>query len=104
MGKPQEDAIVEERVEEQTRLKEPARYAVLLHNDDYTTMEFVIEVLQRYFHKTSEEAMQITLRVHQQGSGVAGVFSHEIAETKAAQVTQHARGQGYPLKCTVEPA
>ena len=81
---------------------EPKKYAVLLHNDDYTTMEFVIEVLERYFHKTKEQAFEIMLRVHKNGHGVAGLYSRDIAETKAHQVTELARSKGYPLLCTVE--
>jgi ATP-dependent Clp protease adaptor protein ClpS len=84
-------------------LKEPPKYAVILHNDDYTTMEFVIEVLQKFFRKSTEEATRITLQVHQTGKGVAGIYSHEIAETKVMQVTQYARSKGHPLKCTAEP-
>ena len=86
------------------KVKEPPRFAVLLHNDDYTTMEFVIEILKRYFHKKEEEAMHITLRVHQQGKGIAGIFHLEIAETKALQVHEYARSRGFPLKCSIEPA
>jgi len=84
-------------------LKEPPKYAVILHNDDYTTMEFVIEVLQKFFRKTGEEAARIMLKVHQAGKGVAGVYSHEIAETKVMQVTQYAQSKGHPLRCTAEP-
>lgn len=86
------------------RLKEPPRFAAILHNDDYTTMEFVIEVLRRFFSKTGEEATRIMLKVHNEGRGVAGVYSFEIAETKAAQVEEHAKANGFPLKCTVEEA
>ena len=85
------------------KLKEPLMYAVVLHNDDYTTMEFVVEVLLKFFKKTQEEAVQLTLRIHTQGSGVGGVYSHDIAETKASQVSQAARTRGFPLKCTSEP-
>ena len=81
----------------------PPKYAVILHNDDYTTMEFVIEVLRRYFSKTGDEATEIMLKVHQEGKGVAGIYSYEIAETKAKQVVDHAREKGFPLMCTVEP-
>lgn len=83
---------------------EPPQYAVVLHNDDYTTMEFVIEVLVRFFRKNRDEAMTITLAVHQQGRGVAGIYSYEIAETKAAQVVELARTRGHPLQATTEPA
>lgn len=94
------DKPVQERKSE---TKEPSRHAVVLHNDNYTTMEFVVDVLKRLFHKTEEEAMAIMLRIHRAGRGVAGVYSFEIAETKAVQVDQVARGRGFPLKCTVEP-
>jgi ATP-dependent Clp protease adaptor protein ClpS len=86
------------------KLKEPQHYAVLLHNDDYTTMEFVTEVLRRFFHKNGEEAVQIMLKVHQEGKGVAGLYTYQIAETKVAQVQEYARSKGYPLKCSMEPA
>jgi len=89
--------------EGQPHLKEPPRFAVFLHNDDYTTMDFVIEVLKRYFHKTEEQAMQIMLKVHQEGKGVAGIYHHEIAETKAEQVHDCARSRGFPLLCSIEP-
>lgn len=102
-GRDDQDAGV--AVEEgRPRLKEPPRFAVVLHNDDYTTMEFVVEILRRYFQKTPEEAASIMLSVHRQGRGVAGVYSYEIAETKAVQVEDHARSRGFPLKCTVEEA
>ncbi len=84
------------------QLKEPRRYAVLIHNDDYTTMEFVVEVLMRFFRKSNEEAVQITLRVHHEGKGLAGIFGHQIAETKAAQVAEYAKSQGFPLKASIE--
>lgn len=89
--------------EARPKLDEPAKFVVILLNDDYTTMEFVIEVLQKYFRKTTEEATEIMLQVHQQGKGVAGIYTHDIAETKAAQVNEHAKSRGFPLKCTVEP-
>ena len=85
------------------KLKEPSKHAVLLHNDDYTTMEFVIEVLRRFFQKTGEEATHIMLRVHQQGKGVAGIYTSDIAETKVVQVHEYAQSQGFPLKCSSEP-
>lgn len=85
------------------KTKEPPRYAVILHNDDYTTMDFVIEILKRYFHKTEEEAVQIMLQVHQHGKGVAGVYHFEIAETKVLQVNDYAQSKNFPLKCSLEP-
>lgn len=84
------------------RLKEPPKYAVILHNDDYTTMEFVIEILTKFFKKNHDEALQITLKIHHDGKGIAGVYSREIAETKVAQVGEYARGRGHPLKVTAE--
>ena len=81
------DADVEILVEEgRPKLKEPSKYAVLLLNDDYTTMEFVVDVLHRFFRKSPQEATQIMMRVHQEGKGLAGVYVFEIAETKVAQV------------------
>lgn len=83
-------------------LKEPRKYVVFLHNDDYTTMEFVVEVLTVFFRKSTQEATAIMLQVHEQGRGACGIFTFEIAETKVAQVHEHARSHGFPLKCTME--
>ena len=83
-------------------VKQPRRFKVLLHNDDYTTMEFVIDVLVTFFSKSQTEATQIMLSVHHRGTGVCGVFTREIAETKVAQVSEYARKNGMPLKCTME--
>ena len=87
-------------LDEETR--EPRKYKVILHNDDYTTMEFVVQVLMDVFHKTEAEATQIMLAVHKNGQGVCGVFTAEVAETKVVMVRQMARRDGYPLKCTME--
>ena len=84
--------------------KEPAMYKVLLHNDDYTTMEFVVYVLMLIFHKSVEQATHIMLNVHKRGSGLCGVFTYEVAETKVETVTRLARENGHPLKCTMERA
>jgi ATP-dependent Clp protease adaptor protein ClpS len=81
----------------------PRKYKVIIHNDDYTTMDFVVDVLKRFFAKVQEEAVQIMLAVHEQGRGVCGVYTYEIAETKVAQVHEYARYSGYPLKCSMEP-
>jgi ATP-dependent Clp protease adaptor protein ClpS len=83
-------------------IKEPPMYKVLLHNDDYTTMEFVVYILIVVFRKPMEEARQIMLNVHRQGIGVCGIFIYEIAETKVETVMQLARQNGYPLKCSME--
>lgn len=77
-------------------------YRVLLHNDDYTTMEFVVEILQGVFNKPPAEAMRIMLLVHKKGKGVCGVFTAEVAETKVELVHQLARANGYPLQCSME--
>ncbi len=75
----------------------------MFHNDDYTTMEFVILVLRQFFHKTETEAMYVMLTVHKKGRGIAGVYSRDVAETKAAQVMDFARDHGMPLLVTAEP-
>jgi len=80
----------------------PPRYKVLIHNDDYTTMEFVVEVLQGVFRKPHEEAVRIMLNVHRKGIGVCGVYTYDVAETKVETVTKLARDRGFPLKCTME--
>ncbi len=94
-----EEVAVEERV----RTQKPRLYRVLLHNDDYTTMEFVVDVLVRHFRKSPTEATQIMLQVHTQGLGVAGTYTREVAETKVVQVTEEARDEGFPLLLTMEP-
>jgi len=86
------------------KLAEPPLYKVLLHNDDYTTMEFVILVLEKVFHKTTAEATRVMLNVHNQGIGIAGVYTREVAETKVAIVLDLARKNEYPLLCTLEKA
>lgn len=81
----------------------PKRYKVLIHNDDYTTMEFVILILQKIFQKTLQEAQEITIAVHKKGVGVCGIYTYEVAETKVSQVRKSAKQNGFPLKCTCEP-
>jgi len=90
--------------ESEKKLKPPPMYKVLLHNDDYTTMEFVIEILQTVFHRAHTEAVQIMLHVHRTGLGVAGVYTYEVAETKIAVVEGMARRREFPLKCSLEEA
>jgi len=90
-------------VEERRRVRRPRKWKVLLHNDDFTTMEFVVHILVSHFHKGPAEATHIMLQVHRKGVGVAGVYSKEVAETKVAEVTDEARAHGMPLKVTAEP-
>ena len=84
--------------------KLPDMYKVLLLNDDYTPMEFVVETIQRFFNKSVEQATQIMLKVHTEGMGVCGVYPQDIAETKMAQVLDHAKEYQHPLQCVTEPA
>jgi ATP-dependent Clp protease adaptor protein ClpS len=90
-------------LEKEPETKQPQRYKVLVHNDDYTTMEFVVMVLEVVFHRPDTEAVRIMLHVHQQGVGVAGVYSFEEAETRIAKVARLAREHEFPLKCSMEP-
>jgi ATP-dependent Clp protease adaptor protein ClpS len=83
-------------------VERPKRYKVLLHNDDYTTMEFVVWVLQSVFHHDEASAMQIMLHVHRTGIGVAGVYSREVAEARVSQVEALARQHEFPLRCSME--
>lgn len=83
-------------------LKAPSLYKVLLHNDDYTPMDFVVEVLEDFFNKQSHEAHDIMIEVHNKGIGLGGIFPREIAETKVDQVHRYANECDYPLKCTLE--
>lgn len=82
----------------------PKQYKVFLLNDDYTSMDFVIEILMNVFHKNFQEAQRIMMEVHQKGHGLCGVYSYEIAETKVFQVEKHARENGFPLKAFMEEA
>ena len=87
-----------------TRTKQPTPYRVLMLNDDYTPMEFVVLCLQRFFRMSIEDATRVMLHVHQKGVGVCGVFSYEVAETKVSQVMDFARQHQHPLQCTMEKA
>ena len=97
----EEGVATEKEAKEET--KEPDKYKVLFHNDDYTTMEFVVRVLERVFHKTKSEATEIMLKVHHKGQGVAGTYCKQVAETKIEQTMQWAREEGHPLMVTMEP-
>lgn len=85
-----------------TQLKRPSLYKVILMNDDYTPMDFVVYVLEQFFSKSSEEAIQIMLNVHNKGSAVCGVYTYEIAEAKLVTVLECAAEHGHPLECTIE--
>ncbi len=86
----------------ETKTKKPSMYKVLLLNDDFTPMEFVVHILQRYFRMTIEQATEVMLHVHQKGVGVCGVFTYEVAETKVNQVLSFAKQNEHPLQCTLE--
>ena len=96
------DSVVAVRERPARKVEVPRRYQVLLHNDDYTTMEFVVMVLEEIFHHPHERAVQIMLDVHHKGIGVAGVYPFDIAETKARKTMELARRHEYPLRCSVE--
>jgi ATP-dependent Clp protease adaptor protein ClpS len=89
-------------VKSKPKTKKPSMYKVLLLNDDYTPMEFVVLVLERFFNKSREEATRIMLHVHRRGVGVCGVYTYEVAETKVTQVIDFARRNEHPLQCTLE--
>ena len=99
---PGSDGDVKEIVDE--KVTEPDMFRVLLHNDDYTTMEFVVEVLMGVFHRTIVEATRIMLDVHQKGRGTVGTYTYDIAQTKVSTVREMARRREFPLRCTIEPA
>ncbi len=98
-GRPGEQTVLER----QPKIDKPRMYRVLLHNDDYTTMEFVVWVLREVFAMTGERATALMLAIHNTGKGVAGVYTRDIAETKAARVMELAEENGMPLLCTTEP-
>ena len=91
-------------VQTKPKTKKPAMYKVIMLNDDYTPMEFVVLVLERFFNKNQEDATRIMLHVHQKGVGVCGVFTYEVAETKVQQVMDLAKQHQHPLQCTLEKA
>ncbi|MCE5394014.1 MAG: ATP-dependent Clp protease adapter ClpS [Acidithiobacillus sp.] len=89
-------------LERQNQLREPHLYRVCLLNDDFTPMDYVVHILERYFHKDHQEATRIMLTVHQEGKGVCGIYPFDLAETKVAMVTADARQHQHPLRCTME--
>ncbi len=99
---PQDDNSLAPDVYDETDVKRPKMYQVVLLNDDYTTMEFVIYVLQKFFHKTADEAYDIMMHVHKKGAGVCGVFPFDIAELKVMQVNDEAKAHQYPLRSIME--
>jgi ATP-dependent Clp protease adaptor protein ClpS len=103
MANPAHDSDTTLKIEH-VKPKLPRMFKVLLLNDDYTPMEFVVETIVRFFHKTREQATQIMLQVHIEGVGVCGVYSQDIAETKMNQVMNHAREAQHPLQCVIEVA
>jgi len=103
-GEPKQRSDLGVVTERRRKTKRPPLFKVLLHNDDYTTMEFVVQILQDVFHRAHAEAVQIMLHVHRNGIGVAGVYPHEVAETKVAAVHALAKKFDYPLQCSLEEA
>jgi ATP-dependent Clp protease adaptor protein ClpS len=99
MAQHKDDTILEAQ---RAKLKPPPMFKVMLLNDDYTPMEFVVHVLERFFNKGREEATRIMLHVHQKGIGICGVYTFEVAETKVTQVMDFARQHQHPLQCTME--
>lgn len=98
---PQEQFNVRER--QKNNLKEPHRYKVIIHNDDFTTMEFVVEVLKTVFFLSNEKAEELMLQVHHSNKAVVGIYTYDIAVSKANKATNMAREKGFPLRLTVEP-
>jgi ATP-dependent Clp protease adaptor protein ClpS len=96
------DSAVDTLLKPRPKSKKPAMYRVILLNDDYTPMDFVIHVLEKFFNKSRQESTDIMLHVHRRGVGVCGIFTYEIAETKVAQVMNYARQHEQPLQCTME--
>lgn len=99
-----DDAAIGVVTKTRAKTAKPSMYRVLLLNDDYTPMEFVVMVLERFFHMQRESAAQVMLHVHQRGVGTCGVFTYEVAESKVTQVTDYARKHQHPLQCTMEKA
>jgi ATP-dependent Clp protease adaptor protein ClpS len=104
MAKPTLDNQSKTDARAQARTRQPPMFTVVMHNDDYTTMEFVVEALVKVFHKSPTEANRVMLHIHFKGSGTCGTYPYEIAETKVGKVHDLARREGFPLRCTLEPA
>jgi len=100
----EQDGLAIADAESEIELRKPPLYRVLIHNDDYTSMEFVVFVLQAVFGRSESEALQIMLKVHNEGVGVAGLYTYEIAEMKVVKVTSIAQANEFPLLCTIEEA
>lgn len=100
-NKPGTGAGVKSR--ERVLIDEPRQYKVIFHNDDFTTMEFVTEVLRKVFNKPADEAVALMMKVHREGQAIVGVYSYDMAMTKASMATTMARNEGFPLKITCEP-
>ena len=101
--KPNQGTGTGTKTRERVKIEEPRQYKVIFHNDDFTTMEFVTEVLRRVFNKPADEAVSLMMRVHREGQAVVGVFSYDVAMSKAYQATAMARQEGFPLQVTCEP-
>ena len=104
MAEDQSSGGVETISKDDVKTEHPKQYKVVLLNDDYTTMDFVVSVLETIFKKSPAEAVQIMMHVHNRGQGVCGLFAKQIAEAKVALVHERARAEGFPLKCLMEPA
>ena len=102
-GTAQPGIVITVQERDQTRVQQPPMYRVLLHNDDFTTKEFVVQILMAVFHKPMAEATAVMWQVHRKGLGVAGIFTREIAETKVITTTNLAREAEFPLRVTMEP-
>jgi ATP-dependent Clp protease adaptor protein ClpS len=89
-------------IKDKTKLEPPKMYKVLMHNDDYTTMEFVIHILMKFFSKTYDESHAIMLKIHHDNVGICGIFTYEVAESKSAKVNRYSKGKGHPLKSSFE--
>lgn len=101
---PHEQSGTQTLIRPSSKTKTPSFFKVVILNDDFTPRDYVVHVLQKFFKKSEQEATQLMLQVHHKGMGIAGVYTYEIAETKAFQVNEYSRQNQYPLKCTVEKA